>query len=351
MDMDSTTRHQSIQSTLTGSELLEFRERIPSPSKAQRHHPLSTEVGAMPENLNFTEKQLWISRSQDEARHRRSNWFTEVLIEKDKLIQDAKMTIEQLEIRDQDANGSIEDLRIKIQQLRDENSKLVIDQNQAQDDCGTALSLAHNAVVRYERNGVSHELQIATGWQRSLEQRQDIGGISRDVSGIIFFDSIAIRQYGEEFVDGATGTNNPDDVFHIGKTLVAIATETEQTAERFRRDKSHLDNIAGWRTLGSKSRSTSNASSRSVIKASAPEPDLKLAFGMLTLTSSAATEIPVVKTRPGANKRSTWFNSPSNVAPMPILPTIRSISPISDAVATQAIGRTLSYNDLCASTN
>ena len=33
-----------------------------------------------------------------------------------------------------------------------------------------------------------------------------------------------------------------DNVFHIGKTLVTITTETEQTAERFRRDKSHLDN-------------------------------------------------------------------------------------------------------------
>jgi hypothetical protein len=33
-----------------------------------------------------------------------------------------------------------------------------------------------------------------------------------------------------------------DDAFNIGKTLVAIATETEQTAERFRRDKSQLDN-------------------------------------------------------------------------------------------------------------
>ena len=94
-----------------------------------------------------------------------------------------------------------------------------------------------------------------------------------------FFDPIAIGRYKEEFVDGATGANNPvwevwnqaqlmwgpqplegrikclvsigtgvpslkpfrDDVFHIGNTLVAIATETEQTAERFRRDKSHLD--------------------------------------------------------------------------------------------------------------
>ena len=94
-----------------------------------------------------------------------------------------------------------------------------------------------------------------------------------------FFDPIAAGPYGEEFVDGATGANNPvwevwnqaqlmwgpepvesrikclvsigtgvpslkpfrDDVFHIGKSLLAIATETEQTAERFRRDKSHLD--------------------------------------------------------------------------------------------------------------
>lgn len=94
-----------------------------------------------------------------------------------------------------------------------------------------------------------------------------------------FFDPIAVGRYGEGFVDGATGANNPvwevwnqaqllwgpqplegkikclvsigtgvpslkpfrDDVFHIGKTLVAIAKETEQTAERFRRDKTHLD--------------------------------------------------------------------------------------------------------------
>ena len=99
-----------------------------------------------------------------------------------------------------------------------------------------------------------------------------------------FFDSIAVGRYGEEFVDGATGANNPvwevwsqvqmvwgqqsvegrikclvsigtgipslkpfrDDVFHIGETLVAIATETEQTAEKFRRDKMHLDNTGRY---------------------------------------------------------------------------------------------------------
>ena len=94
-----------------------------------------------------------------------------------------------------------------------------------------------------------------------------------------FFDPIAIGRYGEEFIDGATGANNPvwevwnqaqltwdsehfedrikclvsigtgtpslkpfeDDVLNIGKTLVAIATDTEQIVERFRRDKAYLD--------------------------------------------------------------------------------------------------------------
>ncbi|KAI9659662.1 MAG: hypothetical protein M1829_006570 [Trizodia sp. TS-e1964] len=85
-----------------------------------------------------------------------------------------------------------------------------------------------------------------------------------------FFDPIAIGRYNEEFVDGSTGANNPlicgldplegrvqclvsigtgipslklfrDNLFHISETLVAIATETEQTAERFQRAKAYLN--------------------------------------------------------------------------------------------------------------
>jgi hypothetical protein len=86
-----------------------------------------------------------------------------------------------------------------------------------------------------------------------------------------FFDPIAVGRHSEKFVDRATGAKNPvrevwdqaqlawgpeplkgrvncvvsigtevpslkalrDDVLHIGETLAAIATETEQTAERF----------------------------------------------------------------------------------------------------------------------
>ncbi|KAK4691613.1 hypothetical protein P7C71_g5419, partial [Lecanoromycetidae sp. Uapishka_2] len=99
-----------------------------------------------------------------------------------------------------------------------------------------------------------------------------------------FFDPIALGLYQEEFVDGATGANNPvwqlwdeaqltwgpepleskikclvsigtgipslkpfrDDILHTGETLVAIATETEATAEMFQRDKKHLDNTSRY---------------------------------------------------------------------------------------------------------
>ncbi|KAF1913173.1 hypothetical protein BDU57DRAFT_504079 [Ampelomyces quisqualis] len=94
-----------------------------------------------------------------------------------------------------------------------------------------------------------------------------------------FFDSITIGRFGEEFIDGATGANNPvrevwdqaqivwgpaplegrvkclvsigtgvpslkpfkNDVLHMGKALLAIATDTEESAERFRRERSLLD--------------------------------------------------------------------------------------------------------------
>ncbi|KAH8701243.1 hypothetical protein GQ44DRAFT_832012 [Phaeosphaeriaceae sp. PMI808] len=65
-----------------------------------------------------------------------------------------------------------------------------------------------------------------------------------------FFDPIAVGRFGEEFVDGATGALSlkpfKDDVLHIGETLVAIATETEQTAERFRREKALLDSTGRY---------------------------------------------------------------------------------------------------------
>lgn len=67
--------------------------------------------------------------------------------------------------------------------------------------------------------------------------------------------------------------------------------------------------------------------------------------------ASAVSELNVEKSRPAANKRATWTNGPSNVAPMPILPTIRPISPLSDAVTAQASNRTPGYNQAYANTS
>ena len=54
-------------------------------------------------------------------------------------------------------------------------------------------------------------------------------------------------------------------------------------------------------------------------------------------TDASATSPPTVKYRPFANKRATWTNGTNtNAAPMPILPSIRPISPFSDSVNAQA---------------
>ena len=52
---------------------------------------------------------------------------------------------------------------------------------------------------------------------------------------------------------------------------------------------------------------------------------------------SIQAEAATVKVRPNANKRATWTNGvTSNAAPIPILPSIRPVSPLSDAVTAQA---------------
>ena len=61
------------------------------------------------------------------------------------------------------------------------------------------------------------------------------------------------------------------------------------------------------------------------------------------LAASTIAETAPLKHRPFANKRATWTNSATPVigAPMPILPSIRPISPFSDAVTAQAHTRPL----------
>lgn len=60
--------------------------------------------------------------------------------------------------------------------------------------------------------------------------------------------------------------------------------------------------------------------------------------------AATTNELNVSKPRPQQSKRSTWSNGPSNMAPMPILPTIRPISPLSDTATAQASNnRSVSY--------
>lgn len=52
---------------------------------------------------------------------------------------------------------------------------------------------------------------------------------------------------------------------------------------------------------------------------------------------NAVDTIPAIKVRPNVAKRATWTNGvPANGAPIPILPSIRPVSPLSDAVTAQA---------------
>ncbi|SPO03416.1 related to ser/thr protein kinase IME2 [Cephalotrichum gorgonifer] len=65
---------------------------------------------------------------------------------------------------------------------------------------------------------------------------------------------------------------------------------------------------------------------------------------LLGVPSSVVSEVPSSKTKAAA-KRTTWAPGPSNAAPMPILPTIKPITPISDAVTAQGTSQAPGYGD------
>ena len=71
-----------------------------------------------------------------------------------------------------------------------------------------------------------------------------------------------------------------------------------------------------------------------------PQHDCNTKPIQLTLTNKSDPTAPA-QARPVANKRSTWIDgtAPNTGAPMPILPSIRPISPLSNAVTAQASGR------------
>ncbi|KAH7165455.1 kinase-like domain-containing protein [Dactylonectria macrodidyma] len=92
------------------------------------------------------------------------------------------------------------------------------------------------------------------------------------------------------------------------------------------------------KSLIGRSESTENATAQVQAKDATTSPRPAPVQAPVTDLQAQAS----VKQRAGAGKRTTWTNGPSNVAPMAILPTIRPISPMSDAVTARANN---GYND------
>jgi len=120
------------------------------------------------------------------------------------------------------------------------------------------------------------------------------------------------------------GRKQSDLSYRGSKDFSAEATTTSSKASWFRKS-----------LIGRSENSTSSSQPASGKENIAPRP--------APVHASTTNEIMATKTRPQPGKRSTWSNGPSNMAPMPILPTIRPISPLSDTVTAQASNRIPSY--------
>ncbi|KAL2373175.1 hypothetical protein RJ035_003968 [Blastomyces gilchristii] len=82
---------------------------------------------------------------------------------------------------------------------------------------------------------------------------------------------------------------------------------------------------------------------RSLIGRDSPAPVLEEDEGhrVPVVSHNAAPDVQTTKPKPAASKRATWTNG----APMPILPSIRPVSPLSNAVTAQANSRISHAND------
>jgi meiosis induction protein kinase IME2/SME1 len=116
------------------------------------------------------------------------------------------------------------------------------------------------------------------------------------------------------------GRKQSDLSYRGSKDFSAEATTTSSKSSWFRKS-----------LIGRSDSSASSSQPTSGKENIAPRP--------APVHASSTNEIMTTKTRPQPAKRSTWSNAPSNMAPMPILPTIRPISPLSDTVTAQASNR------------
>ncbi|KAG7130945.1 Kinesin light chain 1 like protein [Verticillium longisporum] len=101
--------------------------------------------------------------------------------------------------------------------------------------CATSKETADTVcLTSYRSPRSTHLLDCTTVWKACCVTS----------AATTLFDAVTIGSFGEQFVDGALGTNNPISALWTqvqDATLKELATETEKTAEQFRRDKAELD--------------------------------------------------------------------------------------------------------------
>ncbi|KAL2265702.1 hypothetical protein VTJ83DRAFT_6802 [Remersonia thermophila] len=135
-----------------------------------------------------------------------------------------------------------------------------------------------------------------------------------------------------------------------------VRPKSSSTAKTLGRKQSDVgkskDAVTPTQTTSSKPswfrKSLIGRSESSEVMAVAPQPvakDNTASRPSPVLPAEPPAPAPAPKPKVAIQKRTTWANGPSNVAPMPILPTIRPISPLSDAVTAQANSRAPSYGD------
>ena len=106
-------------------------------------------------------------------------------------------------------------------------------------------------------------------------------------------------------------------------------------------DRPSLSSKSSWFRKSLAARDNVVTVTQQNMKAQSESPRSPPVHSHLVHANTSATITTTTKPRPFASKRATWTNglTPSIGAPMPILPSIRPISPFSDTVTAQAHGR------------
>lgn len=106
-------------------------------------------------------------------------------------------------------------------------------------------------------------------------------------------------------------------------------------------DRPSLSTKSSWFRKSIVARDPGPSVSQINVKAQSESPHTPSVHASLVHANTSSNIATTTSTRPFANKRATWTNgvTPSIGAPMPILPSIRPISPLSDTVTAQAHSR------------